>query len=247
MARKTNRDKNGRIVKIPNIEIPETKERVGMKNIKPLTIGQSKYLDLIKNKKLVIVTSSAGCGKTCLASRYAAQELIKENYKKIVITRPNIGAEINELGHLPGSVIEKMNMFIRPVLDELVSYGLTNQEITQKLNDNIIEVVPFFYMQGRSFIDSIIIAEEIQNCTYNQILLLITRFSRRSKLILTSDPTNSYLPKNERVDLDSLGLFLSNKIPDVGYIHLEDKDIVREVLVQDVLGCIDEWKNRRLD
>jgi phosphate starvation-inducible PhoH-like protein len=137
-----------------------------------------------------------------------------------------------------------MGMFIRPVLDELIHYGLTNQEIIQKIDDNIIEIIPFFYMQGRSFINSIIIAEEVQNCTYDQILLLLTRFSRRSKLILTADVTQSYLPKNQRVDLDSLGEFLSNRIPDVGYIHMDDTNIVREVLVQDVLGCIDEWKDK---
>jgi len=160
--------------RIPKIEMPHENGMRYMKELKPVTIQQNHYYQLIKEKKLIIVISKAGCGKTCLASRYAVQELIKKNYDKIIITRPNIGAEINELGHLPGSVVDKMGMFIRPVLDELIHYGLTNQEIIQKIDDNIIEIIPFFYMQGRSFINSIIIAEEVQNCTYDQIILLLT-------------------------------------------------------------------------
>lgn len=229
--------------KIPKLDIPNgfsDKEMRYMKEIKPKSINQKKYLDLIKEKKIIITTGPAGSGKSCLCVQFAVQELIKKNYERIIITRPYIGAEAG-MGHLPGTLEEKMDPFIRPIFDEMINYGLTCEEIKKKVADKVIEIVPILYARGRNFHNSIIIIDEAQNCTYDQLLLLITRIGRKSRIIINGDPSQSDLPESSKINLDKFGQFLSS-IKDVGYIRLTNEDIVREVIVGEILERLERWE-----
>ena len=236
MKKKTTKSKT---TKIPKINIPNNKERIGMKTIKGKTVNQSKYLKLMENKKIVFCIGPAGSGKSYMSTQFAVQELIRNNYEKIIITRPYIGAEIG-MGHLPGSLEEKMDPFMRPIFDCMIAYGLTCEEIKKKIVDRVIEIVPILYARGRSFHNSIVIIDEAQNCNYEQLLLLITRFGRASKMIINGDISQSDLSVGQRVDLEKMGKLLS-EIDDVGFVELGKEDIIREVIIKDILEKLEEY------
>lgn len=214
--------------------------RIGMRCIKPKTKNQAKYYQTIENKKICLVVGKAGTGKSCLAVQYAVQELIKKNYERIILTRPYIGAE-NGMGHLPGNIEEKMNPYMKPLYDEMINYGLSCEEIKKKIADGVIEIVPILYARGRSFHNSVIILDETQNCTYEQLLLMMTRFGRKSKMIITADPTQSDICKDKQIDFYKISKLLFS-IEDFGFVELDNEDIVREVIVGEILEKLEGYK-----
>lgn len=148
---------------------------------------QKKYNSYIESNKfpIVVATGLPGTGKTLIAC-HAAIKLFKEGkYKKIIITRPIITVD-EQLGYLPGTLHDKMHPFLIPIYDYFLDY-YTKDEITCLINSNKLEISPLAFMRGRTFRDSIVIADEMQNSSVNQMKMLLTRIGQNSKIIITGD------------------------------------------------------------
>ena len=211
----------------------QSQKPITIQPLKPKTRNQAQYLDLIKKKKLVICVGPAGSGKSSLCSRYGIAEVLKENFDKIIITRPMVQAG-EETGFLPGNIQEKLNPYLVPIFDEFKISGLSCEDIRKLIYENKIEICPIAYARGRNWHNSFIVLDETSNCTYEQLILIMTRLGRNSKLIINGDPLQSDLPKNKRVDLKKFGEFLA-EIEDVGFVELNNEDIIREEIVSEIL------------
>lgn len=209
-------------------------------NIWHPTTGQKYYIEEIKKKKVVWCVGPAGSGKTTSAVKCATKALIDKQVKRIIITRPYIGADL-DIGFLPGKLESKMSPYTRPIIDEMLVHGFNMNQINEKLSDKVIEVVPITFARGRNFVNSFVIVDELQNCRLSQIILLLTRFGIGSRMVLCGDPTQSDLKDRNQVDIVGLGRFLSD-VEDFGYVELGVDDIKREEIVKDILRRFDEYK-----
>ena len=149
--------------------------------------GQSRYKKSLydKNIDLVVCNGPAGSGKTSLVCEYSLEMLKQNKIKKIIITRPTKTIEEN-LGHLPGDINEKMHPWTIPIFDIFKEY-FSQSEIDFYLKENIIEICPLGFIQGRTFKNAIIIADEMQNSSESQIFMLLTRLGEKSKMIINGD------------------------------------------------------------
>lgn len=207
------------------------------KNIyKPKTINQQKYLQAIENEdtKLVIVNGPAGTGKTLFACISAIELLKNNNINKIILTRPLVSVE-EEIGFLPGNINQKMDPWTKPIIDIFSEY-YKQTEIDNMIYNNIIEIIPLGLMRGRTFKNSYIIADEMQNSTPNQMKMITTRIGDNSKMIITGDLKQSDL--KEQNGLDDLikkykKYIINNKLDDlIKIINLENTDIERSEIVK---------------
>jgi phosphate starvation-inducible PhoH-like protein len=205
-----------------------------------LSENQKKYYNLLTNNQITICSGPAGVGKSYIAMK-AALDLLADpnnNYEKIIIVRPAVEAE-EKLGSLPGNMEEKLDPYIFP------SYYLINKiigkEAREKLKENdIIEVFALAYMRGMNIDNSILIFEEAQNSTPNQMKLLLTRIGFNSKFFISGDleQTDRYKDKKQSGLWDALQKF--KNIDDVGVFEFEDKDIVRNPLISKILKQYEE-------
>lgn len=151
------------------------------------TANQKGYLRKLRQLRhdILIVEGPAGTGKTYMAVREAADKYIAGEFHKIIITRPNV-ATGDDLGYLPGTLNEKMAPWTRPIVDVLNEcFGVI--AVQQMLHREEIEIAPLAYMRGRTFKNAIIIADEMQNATADQMKMLLTRIGENSKMIVTGD------------------------------------------------------------
>jgi phosphate starvation-inducible PhoH-like protein len=212
----------------------------------PRTPNQRKYLDKITdyNSKVIIGLGPAGTGKTLFACLYAIQELEKGNIEKIVLTRPIVTVE-EDIGYLPGKLNSKMEPWTRPIFDILREYH-SNQQINSMLQSGVIEIAPLAYMRGRTFKRSIIIADEMQNSSPNQMLMISTRLGDNSKLIITGDLNQSdRMNDNGLKDLVKKIEAYPLNCTEISTIHFQQNDIQRSPIVSKILD-IYEYKIRKL-
>jgi phosphate starvation-inducible PhoH-like protein len=196
-------------------------------------------------KKVIFATGPAGTGKTMIACNYGLYYLLTGAYEKIIFTRPLISVD-EEIGFLPGTMEEKMAPWIRPMMDVL-SQVITQKEIQALMDEKIIEIVPLGYMRGRTFINTWIVADEMQNSTMNQMKMLTTRLGKGSRMIITGDLEQCDLPivKNSRsshVKIENgLNDILnriknSEKSPRIAEFAFDIEDVQREEVVKDILN-----------
>ena len=154
----------------------------------PKTLNQETYINLLTdtNKLIIFATGPAGTGKTMLAVMAAIQALQRGECKRIVITRPAVGVDDEEHGFLPGDLNAKMAPWTRPIMDVFAEY-YRQSEIAKMLDEQTIEISPLAFMRGRTFKNSWIIADEMQNATPSQMKMLLTRIGEGSKIIVTGD------------------------------------------------------------
>lgn len=172
-----------------------------MDNIyKPKTQGQNDYLKLINNNdiKLLFAVGPAGTGKTLFACQKAILELKKKNIDKIVITRPIVTLD-EDIGFLPGNIINKMDPWTKPIFDIFSEY-YSAIKLADLLKNNKIEICPLVFMRGRTFKNSIIIADEMQNSTPKQMKMLTTRTGENSRMIITGDLKQTDILSNNGLD-----------------------------------------------
>lgn len=213
---------------------------------KPRTSNQKLYLDKIThdNSKVIIGLGPAGTGKTLFACLYAIQELEKGNIEKIVLTRPIVTVE-EDIGYLPGKLNSKMEPWTRPIFDILREYH-SNQQINSMLQSGVIEIAPLAYMRGRTFKRSIIIADEMQNSSPNQMLMISTRMGEKSKLIITGDLNQSdRMEDNGLKDLVKKIEAYPLNCTEISTIYFQQNDIQRSPIVSKILD-IYEYKIRKL-
>ena len=133
---------------------------------------------------VTLLAGSAGSGKTFLACQIALEKLFMKECDKIIITRPTVSKE--EIGFLPGDLREKMDPWVQPIYQNM--YALYDKERIEKLIlEGAIEIVPVSFMRGRTFLDSVVIVDEAQNVTHEQMQMIVTRIGLRSKMIICGD------------------------------------------------------------
>jgi phosphate starvation-inducible protein PhoH len=164
--------------------LPNKKDQV---KILPRNKTQETYLLklLDPSKNIVFAIGPAGTGKTLLAVQAAVKDFKEGKVEKIIVTRPAVSVD-EDLGHLPGTLEEKMAPWTRPIFDVLREYFFAS-EITQMIQEGVIEISPLAYMRGRTFKHSFIIADEMQNATPNQMKMLLTRLGEGSNMVVTGD------------------------------------------------------------
>jgi len=196
------------------------------------TINQKRYLDAIEKNTLVFGIGPAGTGKTYLAVLIGIKKLREGSVKQIILTRPAVEAGEN-LGFLPGDLMEKVDPYIRPLYDAL--YDILGVKQTDELIEKgTLEIAPLAYMRGRTLENAYVILDEAQNTTVNQMKLFLTRLGFGSKMIVTGDITQSDLPKNAEPGLVKAAKILT-EINDIGILYFENIDVVRHPLVQTIL------------
>ena len=202
----------------------------------PRTENQIQYVSYLNHPNVSIVGGfgPAGSGKTLFACHTAVSALKAGTVDKIVITRPLVAVDEEELGFLPGSIVNKMDPWTRPIFDILGEFYTANQ-IQGLVENGIIEISPLAYMRGRTFKRSFIIADEMQNSSPNQMLMMLTRIGESSKLVITGD-----LKQSDRPGLNGLADFIQ-KLRSFGedsyikYVELENIDIQRSHVVSRIL------------
>ena len=209
-------------------------------NIVPRNFHQDDLLGLIEDKNINIVfaTGPAGTGKTFISTLAGIKDLKNNKIDKFVVTRPAVSVD-EQHGFLPGTLQEKMAPWTRPIMDCFEEYYSPDQ-IDFMLNDNKIEVAPLAYMRGRTFKNSYIIADEMQNATDNQMKMLLTRIGNNSKLIVTGDLAQherGYESNGLKCFIDRLSKLGSDRIKVVQFGH---EDIERHPVVTEVLRLYNE-------
>lgn len=211
---------------------PPSRARKSKVEIIPKNVHQEDYLYAIDEFPVVFGVGPAGTGKTLLATLKAIQALKNGEIERIVITRPAVSVD-EQHGFLPGSLIEKMAPWTRPIFDVFEEY-FTPQQIEGMIADNTIEVAPLAYMRGRTFHKCFVIADEIQLTTPNQMKMLLTRLGQNSTMVLTGD-----LEQADRADDNGLRDFLAKvdrMEPDnIDVIRFDQTDIERSEVVEEVL------------
>jgi phosphate starvation-inducible PhoH-like protein len=156
-------------------------------SFQPKTKNQELYLSYLRNPNIKILGAigPAGTGKTFLACQEAITLLKFNLINKIILTRPVVPVE-EDIGFLPGNLVKKMDPWTRPILD-VFEEKYSKQEVDNLIKNNIIEISPLAYMRGRTFKDAFIIADEMQNSSPNQMLMLTTRIGENSKMVITGD------------------------------------------------------------
>jgi len=197
---------------------------------------------MINNKKLqiIIVNGPAGTGKTMIACQEAIKMFKNNEKSKIIITRPVVTVEEN-IGFLPGNLEDKLYPYMIPVYDYFLEY-YTKETLTSLITSNKIEIAPLAFMRGRTFKDAIIIADEMQNTTPNQMKTILTRIGENSKLIIMGDLEQKDL--NVYNGLQNLIDLLNNKYPNYypmdkdgfGYIYLDKSCIKRSPIIEKILN-----------
>lgn len=201
----------------------------------PKSLNQETYIVGLLNKTtdIVIAYGPAGTGKTYLAMQAAIRCLKQGTCNKIILTRPAIGVEDEQHGFLPGTLEEKMAPWTRPLLDVLKEY-YSQQEIERMLNEQIVEIAPLAFMRGRTFKDSWIIADEMQNATPGQMKMLLTRIGEGSKIVVTGDVEQTDRKRKENGLID-ICKKLDGSHEGFEVCHLTKKDIQRHPIIDTVL------------
>lgn len=204
-------------------------------NNKPVyakTLKQEEYLKDLDKKDLIFSIGSAGSGKTYLAVVYAVTQLKRGNVQKIILTRPAVEAG-ESLGFLPGDLKEKVDPYLRPLYDAL--YDMLGVEGTNNLIEKqVLEIAPLAYMRGRTLENAIIILDEAQNATVDQLKMFLTRLGFNSKMIVTGDCSQIDLPQSKRSGLKIASEMLKD-LKEVSVIEFETFDVVRHPLVAKII------------
>lgn len=217
---------------------------VNGKPIRPKTLGQKRYTELMKDRMIVFGTGPAGTGKTYLAMAMAVASFKREETGRIILTRPAIEAG-EKLGFLPGDLQSKVDPYLRPLYDALHQI-MGADTFMKNMEKGLIEVAPLAYMRGRTLDNSFIILDEAQNTTPAQMKMFLTRIGFGSKVVVTGDATQKDLPQDTRSGLDVV-LEVLKGIEDIGICELSSKDVVRHPLVQRIVNAYEVYEKKQLE
>jgi len=211
---------------------------VGRKSIQPRSVNQWRYLAALERDDLVFGLGPAGTGKTYLAVAMAVSALLAKRVSRIILTRPAVEAG-ERLGFLPGTLQEKIDPYLRPLYDALQDM-LDAERVKRMMEKMEIEVAPVAFMRGRTLNDSYIIMDEAQNCTPEQMKMVLTRQGFNSKMIVTGDLTQVDLPQSR-----GCGLLEATKVlravEGISFVEFDEQDVVRHPLVQKIIMAYDRY------
>lgn len=221
--------------------------KLGNRNYKkveilPRTVKQEEYLlNLLDDSKSIIFsTGPAGSGKTMLAVLVALKLLKEGSISKIIITRPAVGADDEKHGFLPGDITQKLLPWAAPVMDIIKEYYST-EEVQQMIDKEIIELSPIAFLRGRTFKNSFVICDEMQNSTINSMKMILTRIGENSRMVITGDLNQRDRKYNSDNGLEDFLNRLSAKKSDaICTVSFGNQDIQRHPAVKEVLEIYGE-------
>lgn len=213
----------------------------GKKMLAPKTINQRRYVEAIEKHDLTFGIGPAGTGKTYLAVAMAVSALLQKQVNRIILTRPAVEAG-EKLGFLPGTMQEKVDPYLRPLYDGLYDM-LDADKVDKLLEKNTIEVAPIAFMRGRTLNDAFIIVDESQNCTPDQMKMVLTRLGFNSKMVVNGDITQIDLPGGRRSGLIEVAEVLKD-VEGVSFVHFTDVDVVRHSLVQRIVRAYESYSEK---
>ena len=224
---------NLKIIKGGQVEVISRATKV---NIVPRNFKQDDLLASLTDpdNNIVFTTGPAGTGKTLISTLYAIREFRAGRVDKIIITRPAVSVD-EQHGFLPGTLVEKMAPWTRPIFDVFEEY-YSPEQIEYMVSDNKVEIAPLAYMRGRTFKDAFIIADEMQNATDSQMKMLLTRIGDNSKIVVTGD-----LDQHDRgYESNGLKCFIermkSHTSDRIKLVEFNRSDVERHPVVSEVLG-----------
>lgn len=202
---------------------------------KPRNESQNLYMKELNNKsnKIIVATGPAGTGKTLLGTEYALKDYLLGNCTHLIFTRPSVTVD-EDLGFLPGTLEQKMAPWIRPIYDILHNF-INPSDLVKLIDDKIIEISPLGFMRGRTFKNSWIIADEMQNSTPAQMKMLLTRLGENSRLVITGDLEQYDRGFNKNGLEDFLERFKGKRSESISSVEFNITDIEREQVVKEVL------------
>ncbi len=202
------------------------------KQIRPKTLGQKEYVDMVRSNGVAFGIGPAGTGKTYLAMAIAVAAFKAKEVNRIILTRPAVEAG-EKLGFLPGDLQQKVDPYLRPLYDAL--YDIMGSDHFDKyMEKGQIEVAPLAFMRGRTLDDSFIILDEAQNTSPEQMKMFLTRMGFGSKVVVTGDVTQIDLPESSKSGLIEVQRILQG-VEGIGFSYLTERDIVRHELVQRII------------
>ena len=221
-------------------EIPEVKvdnlilHGVGGKEVRARTANQRVLVDEYAKNDLLFAIGPAGSGKTYTAIALAVKALKNKEVKKIILSRPAVEAG-EKLGFLPGDMKDKIDPYLQPLYDALEDM-IPPAKLAEYMTNKTIQIAPLAFMRGRTLGDAIIILDEAQNTSVQQIKMFLTRMGLGSKMIITGDMTQIDLPPQQKSGLKD-ALEVLKDIKGIGFVHFNQKDIVRHKLVQRIVDA----------
>jgi phosphate starvation-inducible PhoH-like protein len=200
----------------------------GARLVQPRSDGQRRYVEAIRNHDLTFGIGPAGSGKTWLAVASALAALQRHEVKRIVLTRPAVEAG-EHLGFLPGDLREKVSPYLRPLYDAMGDL-VDADKIERMIERGQIEAAPLAFMRGRTLNNAFVIVDEAQNCTAEQLLMVMTRLGAHTRMVISGDPSQSDLPRRGMSGLERAVRVLQD-VDGVAVVRLDGTDIVRHPLV----------------
>jgi phosphate starvation-inducible PhoH-like protein len=211
------------------------------KVIKARSVNQKKLVEDYKTNDLLFAIGPAGSGKTYTAIALAVRSLRNKEVKRIVLTRPAVEAG-EKLGFLPGDAKQKLDPYLQPLYDALRDM-IPQKKLESYIEEGIIEIAPLAFMRGRTLGDAVVILDEGQNTTVNQLKMFLTRMGKNAKFLVTGDITQIDLPERQQSGLlKALGLL--GNIKGISVIEFDKGDIVRHRLVRHIVGAYESDKGR---
>ena len=212
------------------------------KPIKSRSENQQRLIDAYEKNDMVFAVGPAGTGKTYLSIALAVKALKEKTAKKIILSRPAVEAG-EKLGFLPGDMKDKIDPYLQPLYDALEDMipAVKLQDLMEK---HIIQIAPLAFMRGRTLSDAVVILDEAQNTTSQQIRMFLTRMGMNTKMVITGDLTQIDLPREQRSGLKE-ALKILDGVEGIGVVHLAQKDIVRHKLVTRIVNAYDAYDKEK--
>ena len=206
-----------------------------------LTAMQQHYQSVLKNPahSLVVCTGPAGTGKTMLACKTGLEQLVQKRVNQLVITKPLVSVEGEDLGFLPGNIRSKMSPWIESYLDIFKDY-YTMKQLEDMMQKDVIKIAPLAYCRGNTYTNSFVICDESQNTTPKQMKMLLTRLGDDSRMVVTGDLKQSDRSNDNGLYdfIHRLQMFESTNST-IQYVELNDTDIQRSAVVSSILKIYD--------
>lgn len=212
------------------------------KPIKSRSENQQKLIDAYEKNDMVFAVGPAGTGKTYLSIALAVRALKDKVAKKIILSRPAVEAG-EKLGFLPGDMKDKIDPYLQPLYDSLEDM-IPAVKLQDMMEKHIIQIAPLAFMRGRTLSDAIVILDEAQNTTSQQIRMFLTRMGTNTKMIITGDMTQIDLPRDQRSGLKE-ALKILEGVEGIGVVNLGQKDIVRHKLVTRIVNAYEKHDKER--
>lgn len=206
--------------------------------IKSRSGNQQKLVDAFSKNDMIFAVGPAGTGKTYLSIALAVKALKEKTAKKIILSRPAVEAG-EKLGFLPGDMKDKIDPYLQPLYDALEDM-IPAVKLQDMMEKHVIQIAPLAFMRGRTLSDAVVILDEAQNTTPQQIRMFLTRMGWNTKMIITGDMTQIDLPKEQKNGLKE-ALHILGKVEGISVINLSQKDIVRHKLVTRIVNAYDAF------